>query len=90
MYKHILPNVISVILVQIIFGIAGCIIIESSLSFIGIGTPGNSVSWGTLLNDARNNISAWWLVLFPGLSLFILVYSFNKIAQELNQLIHRK
>lgn len=90
MYKHILPNVIPVILVQIIFGIAGCIIIESSLSFIGIGIPGNSVSWGTLLNDARNNISAWWLVLFPGLSLFILVYSFNKIAQKLNQLIHRK
>lgn len=90
MYKHILPNVIPVILVQILFGIAGCIIIESSLSFIGIGVPSNSVSWGTLLNDARNNVSAWWLVLFPGLSLFILVYSLNKIAQELNQLIHRK
>lgn len=83
--KHILPNVFPILLVQIIFGMAGAVLIESSLSFIGIGVPTNTVTWGRLLNEAQNHFSAWWLVVFPGLCIFILIYTYNKIATEISK-----
>jgi peptide/nickel transport system permease protein len=85
MRKQILPNVFPVLLVQIIFGMAGAVLIEASLSFIGIGVPSNSVSWGSLLNEARDHFSAWWLVLFPGLCLFTLIFIYNRIATEISK-----
>lgn len=86
MRKHILPNVFPIILVQIIFGMAGAVLIEASLSFIGIGIPSNTVSWGSLLNEARDHFSAWWLVVFPGLCVFALIFIYNKIASEISKL----
>lgn len=86
MRKHILPNVFPIILVQIVFGMAGAVLIEASLSFIGVGIPSNTVSWGSLLNEARDHFSAWWLVLFPGLCVFILIFIYNKIATEISKL----
>ena len=83
--KHILPNVFPVILVQIIFGMAGAVLIEASLSFIGVGIPSNTVSWGSLLNEARDHFSAWWLVVFPGLCVFSLIFVYNKIASEISK-----
>lgn len=86
MRKHILPNVFPIILVQIIFGMAGAVLIEASLSFIGVGIPSNTVSWGSLLNEGRDHFSAWWLVLFPGLCVFVLIFIYNKIATEISKL----
>ncbi len=86
MRKHILPNVFPIILVQIIFGMAGAVLIEASLSFIGIGIPSNTVSWGSLLNEARDHFSAWWLVVFPGLCVFTLIFIYNKIAAEISKI----
>ena len=86
MRKHILPNVFPIILVQIIFGMAGAVLIEASLSFIGVGIPSNTVSWGSLLNEAREHFSAWWLVVFPGLCVFALIFIYNKIASEISKL----
>jgi len=83
MRKHILPNVFPIILVQIIFGMAGAALIEASLSFIGVGIPSNTVSWGSLLNEARDHFSAWWLVVFPGLCVFTLIFIYNRIATEI-------
>ena len=83
MRKHILPNVFPIILVQIIFGMAGAVLIEASLSFIGVGIPSNTVSWGSLLNEARDHFSAWWLVVFPGLCVFTLIFIYNRIATEI-------
>lgn len=85
MCKHILPNVFPIILVQIIFGMAGAVLIEASLSFIGVGIPSNTVSWGSLLNEAREHFSAWWLVVFPGLCVFALIFIYNKIASEISK-----
>ena len=85
MLNQILPNVFPIILVQIIFGMAGATLIEASLSFIGIGIPANNISWGSLLNEAQNNFSAWWLVVFPGLCVFLLLFIYNKIAEELSK-----
>lgn len=87
MIKHILPNVLPIISVQIIFGLAGAVLVESSLSFIGVGIPLNSISWGSLLNEARNHFSAWWLVVCPGICVFTLIYTYNKIAAELSKIV---
>jgi peptide/nickel transport system permease protein len=84
MYKHILPNVFSLILVQLVFGMAGAVLVEASLSFIGVGVPLDIVTWGSLLNEARDHFSSWWLVLFPGLCVFTLIYIYNKIGKELS------
>jgi peptide/nickel transport system permease protein len=83
--KHILPNVFPLLLVQIIFGLAGAVLIEASLSFIGVGVPLNTITWGSLLNEAREHFSAWWLVVFPGLCVFTLIFIYNKIATEISK-----
>jgi len=81
-FKHIMPNVLPSLFIQLVFVMAGSIILESSLSFIGIGTPIETASWGRLLNEARNNLDAWWLLVFPGLSLLVLTICFYKISSE--------
>jgi len=53
--KQILPNIFPVILVQIVFGMAGAVLIEASLSYIGVGIPINTITWGSLLNEARDH-----------------------------------
>lgn len=79
--KHALPNAIGPALVLLVFGIASAIIAESSLSFLGIGIPPQQVSWGTLLWEGRSNFYAWWLVVFPGLAIFLTVFSINILAE---------
>lgn len=86
MIKHILPNVLPLIMVQIVFGLAGAVLIEASLSFIGVGVPLDVITWGSLLNEARDNFSAWWLVVFPGICLFTLIFIYNKIANEISKI----
>ena len=86
MYKHILPNVFPLILVQLVFGMAGAVLVEASLSFLGVGVPLDIVTWGSLLNEARDHFSSWWLVLFPGLCVFTLIYIYNKIGAELSKI----
>jgi peptide/nickel transport system permease protein len=84
--RHILPNVLPVILVQVVFGLAGAVLIEASLSFIGVGVPLDIITWGSLLNEARDHFSAWWLVVFPGLCVFTLIFVYNKIAVEISKI----
>ena len=76
---HILPNVLGPFWVSMAFGISSAIIAESTLSFLGIGVPLDQVTWGSMLNEARIHFKAWWLALFPGIALFLLVLSFNVI-----------
>jgi len=85
MIKHILPNVFPLVLVQLLFGLAGAVLIEASLSFLGVGVPLNVITWGSLLNEARDHFSAWWLVVFPGLCVFSLIYIYNKLASEISR-----
>jgi peptide/nickel transport system permease protein len=86
MIKHILPNVFPLILVQLLFGLAGAVLIEASLSFLCVGVPLNVITWGSLLNEARDHFSAWWLVVFPGLGVFVLIFIYNKIAAEISKI----
>lgn len=79
--KHALPNGIAPALVAIAFGIASAILVESSLSFLGVGVPPESVTWGSLVNEGRANFNAWWLVVFPGMAIFITVTVYNLIGE---------
>jgi peptide/nickel transport system permease protein len=80
-FKHALPNALAPVFVSIAFGIAAAILIESGLSFLGIGVPDDVVTWGSLLNLGKQNIDAWWLVIFPGIAIFITVTIYNMIAE---------
>ncbi|CAN5414295.1 hypothetical protein BH10BAC1_BH10BAC1_04480 [soil metagenome] len=83
MFKHALPNAIAPALVAIAFGVASAILIESSLSFLGVGVPPSTVTWGSLLNGCREQFSAWWLVVFPGLAIFLTVTIYNLLGEGL-------
>jgi len=80
-FKHALPNALAPVFVSIAFGIASAILIESGLSFLGIGVPDDVVTWGSLLNLGRQNLEAWWLIMFPGIAIFITITIYNMIAE---------
>jgi peptide/nickel transport system permease protein len=81
--RHALPNCMIPVLVYLSFGTASAIMVESGLSFLGIGLPPETVSWGTLLAEGKENFSAWWLVVFPGAMIFLTVWSLNSLADRL-------
>ena len=86
-YRHALPNVVIPAITAITLGIASAILTESALSFLGIGVPADVVTWGSLLNEGRQNFSAWWLVAFPGLAIFCTVTAFNIAGDALSESI---
>ena len=82
--RHVLPNVIPPLLVQATLSIAAAIIAEASLSFLGLGQQPPTPSWGSMLNVAKNYIdNAPWMAIWPGLSIFLVVMSFNLLGDGL-------
>jgi peptide/nickel transport system permease protein len=81
--RHVLPNSLAPVLVAVAFGIANAILAESALSFLGFGVPATVVTWGSALNQARDNTEAWWLAVFPGLMIFLTVVSYNLVGDGL-------
>jgi peptide/nickel transport system permease protein len=84
-FKHALPNAFAPVFIELAFIIAGSIVAESSLSFLGIGVPDEVVTWGSILSAGRQQFDAWWMVLFPGLAIFITVLLFQSIGERLRQ-----
>jgi peptide/nickel transport system permease protein len=82
MFRHILPNTMAPLIITGTFGIAGAVLTESELAFIGLGDP-TSPSWGLLLNEGRENIHYAWLIYAPGLAVFVLVTCLNLIGNGL-------
>ena len=78
-----MPNSLGPVFVTIAFGIASAILMESALSFLGIGVPDDIVTWGSLLSQGKENHAAWWLIVFPGLAIFITVTIYNLIGEGL-------
>ena len=76
---HILPNILPTLIVMVCFSIGSAVLLESTLSFLGIGLPVEEVTWGKMMAEGRN-MNAWWLVVFPGLAIFILILSLNRLA----------
>jgi peptide/nickel transport system permease protein len=82
-FRHLLPNALAPVLVSASFGVAAAILTESALSFLGLGVPLPTASWGSILSTAREHIEyAWWLVTFPGLAIFSTVAAFNVIGER--------
>ena len=81
-FLHILPNAFASILVAATLGIAGAILTESALSFLGIGVQPPTPSWGNILTAGKDNIDiAWWLSLYPGLAILITVVGYNLLGE---------
>lgn len=88
---HLIPNIIQPVLVQASIGMAGAILAEASLSFLGLGVPPPMPSWGTMLNDGRSHLfDAPHLVLFPGLATMLAVLSFNFLGDGLRDALNPK
>ena len=84
MFRHILPNALAPVIVPITFGIAAAILVETTLGFLGIGSP-DKTSWGRLLNEGKDNLQMWWLIVFPGAAIFLTVLAYNLIGEGIQQ-----
>jgi peptide/nickel transport system permease protein len=82
--RHVFPNVVAPLIVQATLAIAAAVIAEASLSFLGLGQQPPAPSWGSMLNTAKNYVeNAPWMSIWPGLSIFLLVLSFNLLGDGL-------
>lgn len=83
-FRHILPNALGPVFVAAAFGVAGAILVESALSFLGFGVPPPQASWGSVLHDARGHEQQmWWITIFPGLLIFITITAYNLVGEGL-------
>jgi peptide/nickel transport system permease protein len=81
-FLHILPNAMASVLVTASLGVAGAILTESALSFLGIGVQPPTPSWGNILTAGKDNIDiAWWLSLYPGMAILITVLGYNLLGE---------
>lgn len=81
-FRHILPNGLSPILVSATMGVGGAILMESALSFLGLGVQPPTPSWGSLLSSGKDNIEiAWWLSAFPGMAILVTVLGYNLLGE---------
>jgi len=86
--RHILPNIIQPIIVQAAIGMAGAILAEATMSFLGLGVPPPTASWGTMLNDGRAHLfDAPHLVIFPAMAVMLAVLAFNFIGDALRDFL---
>ncbi|MBB3545332.1 ABC transporter permease [Rhizobium sp. BK399] len=86
--RHLLPNVMSSIIVISSLLVAKMILFESSLSFLGLGVPPETPTWGTMISEGRNYIgNAWWVATIPGFAIFLTVVGINLIGDRLRDLL---
>jgi peptide/nickel transport system permease protein len=87
-WRHLIPNAIGPVLVNATLGIAGAILLESGLSFLGLGVQPPTPSWGNILIEAKSTLGiAWWITVFPGLAILITILGFNFISEGLKKII---
>lgn len=89
LFKHMLPNGLTPVIVTFTFGVAANVVSESILSFLGIGVEPPTPSWGSMLNEAGNPAETfrWWLAIAPGLMIFLTVFAYNIIGEGLRDAI---
>lgn len=87
-FRHILPNAMAPVLVAATLGVAGAILTESALSFLGIGVQPPTPSWGNILTSGKDYIEfAWWLSLYPGLAILVTVLAYNLLGEGIRDAI---
>lgn len=83
-WRHIIPNVMAPVFVAVTLGVASAILVESGLSFLGLGVQPPTPSWGNILAQGRSVMQfAWWMTLFPGLAIFVTVLGYNLVGEGL-------
>ncbi len=88
LWKHVAPNVLSPVIVQLTFNFATAILAEASLSFLGAGVPASVPSWGSILNEGMANIYvAWWMIIFPGIFTALTVLGLNLLGDGLRDFL---
>jgi len=91
MFRHILPNAMGPVLVSAAFGVAGAILTESGLSYLGFGAPPPTPTWGEMISQGKEHLEeAWWLIVFPGLSIFVSVTIYNLAGEGLRDAMDPK
>jgi len=89
MFRHMLPNALAPVIVALTFGIAGAILIESALSFLGLGSEPTTPSWGRILQEGYPSLGSaspkWWLIFFPGLGIFTAVLVYNLVGDTFQE-----
>lgn len=84
LFRHLLPNSLTPIIVSAVLGVASAVLVESGLSFLGLGVQAPQASWGNILTDGKEYIEfAWWLSLFPGCAILITVLGYNLLGEGL-------
>jgi len=83
--QHILLNAIGPVIVSFAFACASAIVLEATLSFLGLGLAVEEVTWGSMLAQVKYNYKAWWLVVFPGVAIFFLIVSLNTIGRKIEK-----
>jgi peptide/nickel transport system permease protein len=87
-FRHIMLNSMAPVLVSAVLGVAGAVLVESALSFLGIGVQPPTPSWGNILTLGKDNIQiAWWLSVFPGLAILITVLGYNLLGEGIRDSI---
>jgi ABC-type dipeptide/oligopeptide/nickel transport system permease subunit len=90
-FRHMVPNAIAPVLVSATIGIAGAILTEAGLSFLGFGVPPPHATWGNILADGKNYLfDAPWLTIIPGLAILVVVLSFNLFGEGLRDILNPK
>lgn len=87
-FRHILPNALAPVYVWATLGVAGAILVESGLSFLGIGVQPPHPSWGNMLTAGKDNIEfAWWMSAFPGLAIFVTVLGYYLLGEGIQEAV---
>lgn len=85
--RHLIPNAIGPVLVSATLGVGGAILVESALSFLGLGVQPPTPSWGNILMDGKSTLGvAWWLTVFPGVFITLTVLSYNIVGERLRDM----
>jgi peptide/nickel transport system permease protein len=88
LFRHLLPNVMSSVIVISSLLVAKMILFESSLSFLGLGVPPETPTWGAMISDGRNYLgNAWWVATVPGVAIFITVIGINLVGDRLRDIL---
>jgi peptide/nickel transport system permease protein len=87
-FRHVIPNVIAPVIVFATLGIGNTILVEAGLSFLGLGVPPPTPSWGSIINEGRDSLlTAWWISTFPGLAIGFTVMAFNLAGDGLRDVL---
>ena len=86
LWKHAIPNATSPAIVDFVFFTSSLLVIESTLSFIGIGLPNDTISWGKVLSGFKYNSGSWWTALFPGMTILLTILSFHRVGKMMKRL----